>query len=74
MEELKNKFIEAINSIDFTKLSLYELQTVANISETVEKLAKKDYTDMLADSLKATCFNSASTEKTKTIAEMGKES
>lgn len=73
MEELKKKFIEAIDSIDFAKLNLCELQTVASISETVDKMAKKDSTEVLADSLKATCFKSATAEKPKTIAEMRKE-
>ena len=51
MEELKNKFIEAIKSIDFEKLTIYELKTVSEISESVDKLAKKDYTDMLAETV-----------------------
>ena len=51
MEELKSKFIEAIKSIDFDKLSIYELKTVSEISETVDKLAKKDYVDMFAETV-----------------------
>lgn len=56
MTELKEKLVEAIKSIDFTKLNIYELKTVADISETVDKLDKKDYTEVLAETMK----NSAS--------------
>ncbi len=57
MTELKQKLVEAIKSIDFSKLNLYELKTVAEISETVDKLDKKDCSEMLAETMKsaATC-------------------
>lgn len=68
MTELKEKLIEAIKSIDFTKLTLWELKAVAEISATVDKLDKKDYTDMLADTMKqGLCANA---EKPKTIGEL----
>lgn len=69
MTELKEKLIEAIKSIDFTKLTLWDLKEVAEISETVDKLDKKDYADMLADTMKnRLCGTNA--EKPKTIAEL----
>lgn len=67
MTELKEKLINAIKSVDFTKLNIYELKTVAEISETVDKLDKKDCTEMLAETMKsaATCgFGSATAPKT----------
>lgn len=67
MTELKEKLVSALKSIDFTKLNLYELKTVSEISETVDKLDKKDYSEMLAETMKsaATCsFGSVSAPKT----------
>ena len=65
MTELKNKLIEAIMSIDLKQLSIYELKAVSEIAETVDKLDKKDYTEMLAESMKnATGFGSAYVPKT----------
>lgn len=67
MTELKEKLINAIKSVDFTKLNIYELKTVAEISETVGKLDKKEYSEMLAETMKsaATCgFGSATAPKT----------
>lgn len=52
MKELKEKLVNAIKSIDFEKLNLYELKTVSEISETVDKLDKKDYSEVLADTMK----------------------
>lgn len=71
MTELKEKLVEAIKSIDFTKLNIYELKTVAEISETVDKLDKRDYTEMLAETMKsaATC-SFGSPVAPKTIAEL----
>lgn len=68
MEELKSKFIEAIKSIDFDKLSIYELKTVSEISESVDKMAKKDYVDMLAESMDKGIAQGIS--KSKTISEL----
>lgn len=56
MNELKEKLISAIKSIDFEKLNLYELKTVSEIAETVDKLDKKDYSEILADTMK-NCAN-----------------
>jgi len=69
LTELKEKLVEAIKSIDFAKLTLWELKAVAEISETVDKLDKKDYADMLADTMKQglCCANA---EKPKTIGEL----
>ena len=53
MTELKEKLISAIKSVDFTKLNIYELKTVAEISETVDKLDKKDYSEMLVETMKS---------------------
>lgn len=67
MTELKEKLINAIKSVDFTKLNIYELKTVAEISETIDKLDKKDYSEMLAETMKSatTCgFGSATAPKT----------
>ena len=65
MTELKNKLIEAIMSIDLKKLSIYELKAVSEIAETVDKLDKKDYTEVLAESMKtATGFGNAYVPKT----------
>lgn len=41
MDEIKEKFIEAIKKIDFEKLSVNELKTVSEITETMDKLSKK---------------------------------
>lgn len=70
MEELKNKFIEAIKSIDFNKLNIYELKTVSEISETVDKMAKKDYTDFLKESVLSMRSENSESGKPKTINEM----
>ena len=73
MKELKNKLIDAIKSIDFAKLNLYELKTVSDIAETVDKLDKKDYSEVLADTMKTyagTGFGSPMAPKT--IAELGR--
>ena len=51
MEELKNKFIDAINGIDFNGLTINELAAIAEIAEKVDKMAKKDYADMLAETM-----------------------
>lgn len=67
MTELKEKLISAIKSVDFTKLNIYELKTVAEISETVDKLDKKDYSEVIAETMKsaANCgFGSENTPKT----------
>ena len=70
MEELKNKFIEAIKSIDFNKLNIYELKTVSEISDTVDKMAKKDYTELLKESMVSMGVKASKEEKPKTIEEM----
>lgn len=71
MEELKNKFIEAIKSIDFNKLNIYELKTVSEISETVDKMARKEYSDLLAETMgKMSSLSSSQIEKPKTIEDM----
>lgn len=70
MEELKNKFIEAIKSIDFNKLNIYELKTVSEISDTVDKMAKKDYTELLKESMVSMGVKTLKEEKPKTIGEM----
>lgn len=46
MTELKEKFIEALKSIDYNKLNIYELKTVSEIAQTVEGLDKTTYEDM----------------------------
>lgn len=70
VEELKNKFIEAIKSIDFNKLNIYELKTVSEISDTVDKMAKKDYTELLKESMVSMGVKTSKEEKPKTIGEM----
>lgn len=70
MEELKNKFIEAIKSIDFDKLTLYELQAVSNIAKTVDEMAKKDYTELISDVMKGSIGCTTTHESPKTIGEM----
>lgn len=71
MKELKEKLIGAIKSIDFEKLNLYELKTVSEIAETVDKLDKKDYSEVLADTMK-NCANMGfgSPAAPKTIGEL----
>ena len=65
MTELKNKLIEAITGIDLKKLTIYELKTVSEIAETVDKLDKKDYTEVLAENMKnATGFGNTYVPKT----------
>lgn len=56
MAELKEKLINAIKSIDLKKLTLFELKLVSEISETVNGLDKKDYAELLADSVNSTCL------------------
>lgn len=51
MDEIKEKFIEAIKKIDFEKLSVNELKTVSEITDTVDKMSKKDYMETLVESL-----------------------
>lgn len=71
MTELKEKLVEAIKSIDFAKLNIYELKTVAEIAETVDKLDKKDYTEVLAETMKsATNCSLSSPIAPKTIGEL----
>lgn len=70
MEELKNKFVEAMKSIDFGTLTIYELHEVAEIADKVDKMARKDYTDMLAETMRKGFGNSSNYEKPKTIGEM----
>ena len=53
MDEIKEKFIEAIKKIDFEKLSIGELKTVSEITETIDKLSKKDYMETLVETLKS---------------------
>ena len=53
MDEIKEKFIEAIKKIDFEKLSVGELKTVSEITETIDKLSKKDYMETLVETLKS---------------------
>lgn len=53
MEEIKEKFIEAIKKIDFEKLSVNELKTVSEITETMDKLSKKDYMETLVETLRS---------------------
>jgi hypothetical protein len=53
MDEIKEKFIEAIKKIDFEKLSVNELKTVSEITETIDKLSKKDYMEALVETLKS---------------------
>lgn len=70
MTELKEKLINAIKSVDFTKLNIYELKTVAEISETVDKLDKKDYSDVLAETMKNSVCSLGSATVPKTIGEL----
>lgn len=70
MEELKNKFIEAMKSIDFSTLTICELNSVAEIADKVDKIAKKDYTDMLAETMSKGFGYNSNYEKSKTIGEM----
>ena len=51
MDEIKEKFIEAIKKIDFEKLSVNELKTVSEITDTVDKISKKDYMETLIENL-----------------------
>lgn len=53
MDEIKEKFIEAIKKIDFEKLSVGELKTVSEITETMDKLSKKDYMETLVETLRS---------------------
>lgn len=53
MDEIKEKFIEAIKKIDFEKLSVNELKTVSEITETVDKFSRKDYMETLVETLRS---------------------
>lgn len=53
MDEIKEKFIEAIKKTDFEKLSVNELKTVSEITETMDKLSKKDYMETLVETLRS---------------------
>jgi hypothetical protein len=53
MDEIKEKFIEAIKKIDFDKLSVNELKTVSEITETMDKLSRKDYMETLVETLRS---------------------
>lgn len=53
MDGIKEKFIEAIKKIDFEKLSINELKTVSEITETVDKFSRKDYMETLVETLKS---------------------
>lgn len=53
MDEIKEKFIEAIKKIDFEKLSVNELKTVSEITETMDKLSRKDYMETLVETLRS---------------------
>ena len=53
MDEIKEKFIEAIKKIDFEKLSVNELKTVSEITETIDKLSRKDYMETLVETLRS---------------------
>lgn len=53
MNEIKEKFIEAIKKIDFEKLSVNDLKTVSEITETMDKLSKKDYMETLVETLRS---------------------
>lgn len=53
MDEIKEKFIEAIKKIDFEKLSVGELKTVSEITDTVDKLSRKDYMETLVETLRS---------------------
>lgn len=70
MTELKEKLINAIKSVDFAKLNIYELKTVAEISETVDKLDKKDYYETLADTMKNSVCGFGFPTAPKTIGEL----
>ncbi len=70
MKDLKEKLINAIKSIDFEKLNLYELKTISEIAETVDKLDKKDYSEVLADTMKSCAGMGGSPSAPKTIGEL----
>lgn len=53
MDEIKEKFIEAIKKIDFEKLSVNELKTISEITETMDKLSKKDYMETLVETIRS---------------------
>lgn len=69
MDEIKEKFIEAIKKIDFEKLSVGELKTVSEITETIDKLSKKDYMETLVETLKSGKGDSE-TNVSKSISEL----
>lgn len=69
MDEIKEKFIEAIKKIDFEKLSVNELKTVSEITETIDKLSKKDYMETLVETLKSGKGDSE-TNVSKSISEL----
>ena len=68
--EIKNKFIEAIKKIDFEKLNISELKTLAEITGSVEKMAKKDYSELLMEKFSPDHGFVFSSSDTKTIAEL----
>lgn len=70
MDEIKNKFIEAIKKIDFEKLNISELKTLAEITGSVEKMAKKDYSELLMEKFSPDHGFVFSSPDTKTIAEL----
>lgn len=72
MTELKNKLVEAIMSIDLKQLNIYELKSVSEIAETVDKLDKKDYTEVLAETMKSAsaCNGFGGIKPPKTIGEL----
>ena len=63
MDEIKNKFIEAIKKIDFEKLNISELKTLA-------EMAKKDYSELLMEKFSPDHGFVFSSSDTKTIAEL----
>lgn len=69
MDEIKEKFIEAIKKIDFEKLSVNELKTVSEITETIDNLSKKDYMETLVETLKSGKGDSE-TNVSKSISEL----
>nr|DAD72719.1 MAG TPA: hypothetical protein [Siphoviridae sp. ct7EW56] len=68
-KNIKEKFIEAIKKIDFEKLSVNELKTVSEITETIDKLSKKDYMETLVETLKSGKGDSE-TNVSKSISEL----
>jgi len=52
MTELKEKFIEALKAMDFSKLTLSELETAANISTVVNNFHEKSCDSIWDEALK----------------------